>query len=309
MKPGANHQHDRDKTPPPKQQPKGPCYNCGKRGHLARDCTEQKQVQNRESRLVFPNTRRIPRDVSTLDRSVIKKYTEAECKAAREIERLGEILLDDLFQVAELTESLKDVAGGTSYTFTSRLDNSKVSYSLNTENHAVARKRQMINDFTQEINTIDAALKSMYRNFVTLAFEEGKAQRFWDVPELGGEAEAMVQKIRPEYQAVDPAEARVKVAVSFVNNFSRELEKLRKAATQDGTDSALKKRARMQARKATNGVTAAVNNTQNTQNNSGGGAPPPRVVDDERRRRDREEADERLMQQAMQQVDPQFYHH
>lgn len=85
------------------------CHNCGGTGHLAKDCNQEKSL--RQPSAPWPQTRRLPHDVTVLPRDKVKVWSKDELSAIKEFERLAELFIDLQVIVAKHTIRLVNMNG------------------------------------------------------------------------------------------------------------------------------------------------------------------------------------------------------
>ena len=68
------------------------CFNCGGKGHISRDCNNDKSIK--KTAAPWPQTLRLSKDFSTLSRSTYKDWSVDELAHLKEFNRLTELYID-----------------------------------------------------------------------------------------------------------------------------------------------------------------------------------------------------------------------
>ena len=115
------------------------CFNCGGKGHISRDCNNEKSIK--KTAAPWPQTLRLHKDISTLSRSTYKDWTTEELAQLKEFNRLTELYIDLHVTIAKHEIRISNV---------------------NKKNESVMHWNKVTNS-KKEIGTIPAAQEAMLR--------------------------------------------------------------------------------------------------------------------------------------------------
>lgn len=206
------------------------CFECGKEGHIARDCTSEEKISKNER--PFPQKCRLSK-LHRLSRDVVKDWTSEELRLVKEFSRLSELKIVCYEQVARHKAMIQvhSEDSTVSYMHYDKIVNDRRVYVVGPDQGQIKLLNVKLTAWTYDRDGVDEKLDDVQRLLIDEVLSEGKKQRNAgsDLNIVNNDARAI---LRAEV-GVDPARIRLQEIASWLRAMRNATMNLLKEAAQE----------------------------------------------------------------------------